>query len=217
MHRGKIDIGRSALSPGDYNAFLMRAAADLVAKAIPNLSQADDPGRVLDAFPRQLDREDEPAAPLVQELWKQLQHVKVIPSGTGSLSRAQDLYMHPTDDASLVKTWHGLARQDQQSKLVHYTCLRGRRLPRLNELWNRISRRRVQQDAELSRLMEVLGMNSQAPHYPRTFTIAPWLQAVCRPTVTDAMEFLRLVRQFVRISDLARHQRQCDTSQNRAF
>ena len=119
----KIDIGRSALSPGDYNAFLMRAAADLVAKAIPNLSQVDDPGRVLDAFPRQLDREDEPAAPLVQELWKKLQHVAVIPSGTGSLNRAQDLSMHPTSDAALVKTWHGLARQHQLSKLVHYTCL----------------------------------------------------------------------------------------------
>lgn len=192
----KIDIGRSALSPGDYNAFLMRAAADLVATAIPNLSQADDPGRVLDAFPRQLDREDEPAAPLVHELWKKLQHVKVIPSCTSLLSRAQDLSMHPTSDATLVKTWHSLAQQDQLSKLVHYTCLRGQRLARLNELWNRLSRQRAQEDSELSRLMEVLGMSSQVPKYPQTLPIGLWLEAACRPMVSDAMEILRFVRQL---------------------
>ncbi len=190
----KIDIGRSALSPGDYNAFLMRAAADLVANEIPNLWDAEDPGRILDAFPRQLDREDEPAAPLVHALWKRLQDVKVVPSGTGSLHRADDLSIHPTQNLSLVKTWHGIARRDQLTKLVHYTCLRGQRLARLNELWNRIERRELQQHAKLRPMMDVLGIDYQMPEYPQTLEVALWLEAASRPSVTDAKEMLRFVR-----------------------
>ena len=193
----KIDMGRSALSPGDYNAFLMRAAADLVANAIPNLSQANDPGRVLDAFPRQLDREDEPAAPLVQELWARLEDVKVVPSGTDSLERAQDLMMHPIHDPNLVKSWHDLVkREDDLGKLVHYTCLRGQRLARLNELWNRFTRRRLRQDAETIRIMQVLGLGSQTPEYPRTLEFRLWLEAASQPTVSDSKGILRFVRQL---------------------
>jgi hypothetical protein len=63
---------------------LMSEAARLIADTLPDLATADDPARLLDAFPRQLDRKDEDAAPLVESLWTLLEAAALIPDGTGS-------------------------------------------------------------------------------------------------------------------------------------
>src|SRR5262249_54305087 len=51
----KIDFGRAALVPGEFNIALMRAAALLIVDTIPRLSSPEDPGRTLDALPRALE------------------------------------------------------------------------------------------------------------------------------------------------------------------
>jgi hypothetical protein len=77
----KIDFGRSALVPGEYNTALTRAEADLIADTIPRLSSPEDPARTLDALPRTVER-NEPATPLVDELWARLVPSAVVPDGT---------------------------------------------------------------------------------------------------------------------------------------
>jgi hypothetical protein len=47
----------------------MKAAAALIVETIPELCSPEDPGRSLDALPRALEPKDEPAAPLVEEMW----------------------------------------------------------------------------------------------------------------------------------------------------
>ncbi|RYD72374.1 MAG: hypothetical protein EOP84_23265, partial [Verrucomicrobiaceae bacterium] len=61
----KLNSDRKALIDGDWNKVLMREAAAIISEALPNISVPEDPARVLDAFPRRLDRQDEIAATLV--------------------------------------------------------------------------------------------------------------------------------------------------------
>ncbi|MCL4216961.1 MAG: ATP-dependent helicase, partial [Candidatus Hydrogenedentes bacterium] len=74
----KLNSDRNAVIPGEWNTALMEEAANLIADALPQLRTDDDPGRALDAFPRQLERRDEDAAPLIEALWTRLQGAAVI-------------------------------------------------------------------------------------------------------------------------------------------
>jgi hypothetical protein len=106
----KIDFGRSALVPGEFNTTLMRAAAALIVDTIPRLGSPDDPGRTLDAFPRALEPEDEPAAPLVEQMWTLLAGATVVPDATGALCPGESLSLHPIGDHTLVEhmpAWGG--------------------------------------------------------------------------------------------------------------
>ena len=166
----KIDFGRSALSPGDYNKTVMKAAADLVAEHISRLSEADDPGRILGAFPRQLELKDEPAAPLVEALWDRLCEMAVVPDGHGHLRPAKALYLHPFDDIELVSQWHESVKlKDACSKFVHPTCLERQRMARLKELRTKLEDELPEPD------------------------LCAWLEAACDATVSDVKCCLSLV------------------------
>lgn len=130
----KLNSDRKALIPGDWNAALMREAAKLVAEHLPRLSTALDPGRPLDAFPRQLERQDEPAAPLVEALWDHIKAAPIIPDAQGALHAASELRRPPLDDLDLHKEWRGLAGDEAQGRWVHPSCLSGDRPARLTEL-----------------------------------------------------------------------------------
>ena len=166
----KIDFGRSALSPGDYNKTVMQAAADLIAEHISRLSEADDPGRILGAFPRQLEPKDEPAAPLVEALWGRLCEMAVVPDGHGHLRPAKALYLHPFDDIELVSQWHKSVKlKDACSKFVHPTCLGRQRMARLNELRSRLEDELPEPD------------------------LCAWFEAACDATASDVKRCLSLV------------------------
>ena len=166
----KIDFGRSALSPGDYNKTVMQAAADLVAEHISRLSEADDPGRILGAFPRRLELNDEPAAPLVEALWGRLCKMAVVPDGHGHLRPAEALYLHPFDDIELVSQWHESVKlKDACSKFVHPTCLGRQRMARLNELRSRLEGELPEPD------------------------LCAWFEAACDATASDVKRCLLLV------------------------
>jgi hypothetical protein len=169
----KIDFGRSALVPGEYNNALMRAAAALIVDTIPELSSPDDPGRTLDALPRALEPKDEPAAPLVQEMWALLVGAAVVPDGTGALCPAESLSLHPIDDHALADQWLALVKdEDALTGVIHPSCLKRQRLPRLKELGSRSK----QQLKELD--------------------ICQWLGAACAATVADSKACLSLVAEL---------------------
>jgi superfamily II DNA or RNA helicase len=174
----KIDFGRSALVPGEFNTALMRAAAALIVDTIPKLSSSDDPGRPLDALPRALDPKDEPAAPLVEEMWTLLVAAAVVPDGTGALSTAESLSLHPIDDYPLVERWITLVKdEDALTDVIHPSCLKRQRLARLRELRSRSKQEQRERD---------LGW---------------WLEATCAPTLPDTKACLAFVAALNKLTE----------------
>lgn len=134
----KLNSDRNAIISGEWNSALMAEAARLIADTLPILSTPDDPARALDAFPRQPDRKDEDAAPLLDSLWELLKTAPVIPDGTGALRNAVDLWCHPEDSMRLANAWQSLAGIHQKAQLVHAACLKSQRASRLKMLAERI-------------------------------------------------------------------------------
>jgi superfamily II DNA or RNA helicase len=134
----KLNSDRNAVIPGEWNAALMKEAANLIADALPQLRTDNDPGRALDAFPRQLERRDEDAAPLIEALWARLKVAAVTPDATGRLRQANELWRHPTDSADLAKQWLVLAIEQERGRMVHPSCLEGQRGSRLKALAERL-------------------------------------------------------------------------------
>ena len=172
----KIDFGRSALVPGEYNTALMRAAAGLIAETIPRLSSPDDPARTLDALPRIVER-NEPATPLVDELWARLVSSAVVPDGTNELRCGAQLSLHPVEDHGLATQWLSLVKdEDVLSGVVHPSCLKRQRLSRLKELRSRSKERLKELD------------------------ICGWLKAACGASVAESKACLSLVAALSRSS-----------------
>ncbi|WP_316166791.1 MULTISPECIES: DEAD/DEAH box helicase [unclassified Bradyrhizobium] len=166
----KIDFGRSALVPGEFNTALMKAAAALIVDTIPELCLSDDPGRTLDALPRTLESKDEPAAPLVEEMWTLLAKSTVVPDGTGSLHSVEELSPHPTEDQALAERWLSVVKaEDAPSEIIHPSCMKRPRMSRLRELRSRSKQKLTEHD------------------------LCWWLEAACDTTVRAASACLTLV------------------------
>lgn len=176
----KLNSDRNAIISGEWNAALMAEAAKLVADALPGLATADDPARPLDAFPRQLDRKDEDAAPLIESLWMALKSAVVVPDGTGARRYAQELWRHPKDTLELASAWQSLAGAEQQRRLVHASCLKGQRASRLNALADRI---------------EAPATGQSLPSLRRSSTES-WFGMVAAAEPNAALEVLRLAESF---------------------
>jgi hypothetical protein len=156
----------------------MKEAAKIVARTLPSLSTADDPGRALDAFPRQ--DPDEIAAPLVNSLWDALKDAAVIPDAAGALRLPRDLWRHPRDSAELARQWQSLASADERTRLVHPSCLERQRNSRLNVL------------------AEKLRPATHEPQLPnlRKHEAAAWFSAVASAEVSVAADTLKLAESF---------------------
>ncbi len=136
----KLNSDRNAIISGEWNEALMREAARLVAETLPTLALSSDPGSVLDAFPRQMERRDDNAAALVEALWARLEVDPVTPDATGNLRPARELWRHPRDNADLARQWQDIASQEQRAQVVHPTCLAKQRGSRLKALAERLAR-----------------------------------------------------------------------------
>ncbi len=135
----KLNSDRQSIIGGEWNSALMSEAARLVADFLPKLSTPDDPGRVLDAFPRLMQPADDIAKPLVESLWRMLKSAIVIPNATGTPCAAGDLWRHPRDSAELARQWQSLASPDELVSVVHPSCLENReRVSRLNAFAERL-------------------------------------------------------------------------------
>jgi hypothetical protein len=134
----KLNNDRKNIIGGEWNTALMAEAAGLVADTLPKLSSPSDPGRLLDAFPRQLGK-DEDAAPLVEGVWKAIEKRAVIPDGTGKLRIGVELWRHPRNSAYLARDWQALATAENASRFIHPSCLERQRNSRLNALAERLA------------------------------------------------------------------------------
>jgi len=135
----KLNSDRKALITGDWNTALMQEAAKLVARHLPNLSTELDPGRPLDAFPRQLERTDEPAAPLVNAIWNQIKEASIIPDALRKLRPGAVLRIPPLNDQAIHSQWTDLANDEARSRWVHPSCLASKeRYSRLDELGKKL-------------------------------------------------------------------------------
>ena len=176
----KLNSDRNAIIGGEWNAALMAEAASLIAETLPGLTTPDDPARPLEAFPRQLDRKDEDAAPLVESLWTWLEAAAVIPDGTGALRRARELWRHPKDTLTLATAWQSLAGAEQRRQLVHASCLERQRASRLNALAERI-------EAPAA---------GQGPPALRRYSTESWFGMVASAETEAALRVLQLAESF---------------------
>ena len=135
----KLNSDRNATIPGEWNTALMKEAARLIAETLPHLTSNTDPGRVLDAFPRQMERKDDDAAPLVEALWTRLEVDPVIPDAKGDPRPARELWRHPRDNADLARQWQAIADQEHLSQMVHPSCPERQRGSRLKALAERLA------------------------------------------------------------------------------
>ncbi|WP_448337284.1 DEAD/DEAH box helicase family protein [Chloroflexus aurantiacus] len=172
----KLNSDRNALIRGEWNSCLMQAAAHLVADTLPELYNDADPGCILDAFPRQPERWDDIARPLVSSLWDLIKAAAIIPDGTGKLRKASDLFQYPTPNATIVKQWFALAPETVRRAYIHPSCLERQRLSRLNVLANELSR-------------SVLGTPGLAQ-----VDVARWFAQIT--TAQTAVDVLRLVESY---------------------
>lgn len=139
----KLNSDRNAIIGGEWNHALMAQAAMLIAESLPALRTDADPALPLDAFPRQLDRRDDDAAPLVEALWNAIEQAPVVPDATGALRKGAELLRHPRESEELALRWQALASEGVASQLVHPKCHDRLRLARLDALARRLDERPV--------------------------------------------------------------------------
>ncbi|MGE3476436.1 MAG: DEAD/DEAH box helicase [Rhodospirillaceae bacterium] len=179
----KLNSDRKSVIQGPWNDALMDEASRLVATMIPKLASKKDPGRPLDAFPRNLDRKDETAARLTEQVWNHLTQADVVANCEGDLCRADRIRRHPTDEGALIERWVQLTPQKSRRDVIHSTCLRGERRSRLEALAARTS--------------------SADPDLP-TRALVPrldagdWFGRISGTKLSDAKLILRLVEAFAK-------------------
>lgn len=177
----KLNSDRNSLVRGEWNDSLMREAAMLVLDNLPALSASEDPGRPLDAFPRQPDRQDDDAVPLINAIWAALPDAPVIPNGTGTLRTARTLRRHPQDSQELVEEWQGLAASDRLACMVHSSCLERLRISRMGALAERL---RIAHAAK-----------GEAAPFERCKN-REWFDAVASTNVGRALQALKLAERY---------------------
>jgi superfamily II DNA or RNA helicase len=176
----KLNSDRNAIIGGEWNTALMKEAAALVAGTLPSLQVADDPARPLDAFPRQLERRDEDAAPLVEALWLAIENAAVIPDAAGVLRVASTLWRPPRDSGDLAVRWTGMSGPEASARFVHPSCLDRIRISRLATLADRLK-------------VTLTGSNEPCL---RKCSAETWFAAVAAVDTGKAAEVLRLAEAF---------------------
>ncbi len=173
----KLNSDRTAVIPGAWNGALMEAAADLIASRLPDLVRDEDPGVVLDAFPRELQHLGEPAAPLVQALWSRLTTAKVLPNCDGDLTEAKDLRRAPQDNPDLIRMWARLAPPDACADHLHASCTST-----------------TARTGRLRQLAERLNEIESAKHAPKLVATpsSEWLVLAASTDPEDAVDSLKL-------------------------
>ncbi len=141
----KLNSDRTNLIRGPWNEAIMEAAAKLIGSSLAALSTPGDRGAVLSAFPRQLERQDEIAAPLVRSLWDRIVNSAVFPNVNGALRKPDQLLRHFVEEKKVCDTWAGLASEDARERHVHPDCYASEaRVSRLSALVDQARRRDIQ-------------------------------------------------------------------------
>lgn len=169
----KVNSDRSAIIPGPYNSFLMRAASEMVVSAISKLPTKEDPSRPLDMFPRELESRDEPARPLVEAIWDRLAAARLVPDGSGTGRVPGETHLHPIDDEIAVRLWWAIASPEQRTQYLHPSCYHGQH--RLNRLKFLLRRSKIEPIAPL---------------------VSEWIELAASTDPIKALQVLKLVKQI---------------------
>ena len=141
----KLNSDRTNLIRGPWNEAIMQAAADLISGSLTALSTPEDYGAAVSAFPRQPERQDEIAVPLIRSLWDQIVSSEVLPDVNGIPRGASQLLRHFVEDTEICRSWAGLASADARDRYLHPDCYSTEaRLSRLNALVTEAKRRDMQ-------------------------------------------------------------------------
>jgi len=141
----KLNSDRTNLIRGPWNEAIMQAAADLISSSLTALSTPEDYGAAVSAFPRQPERQDEIAVPLIRSLWDQIVSSEVLPDVNGIPRGASQLSRHFVEDTEICRSWAGLASADARDRYLHPDCYSTEaRLSRLNALVTEAKRRDMQ-------------------------------------------------------------------------
>jgi hypothetical protein len=176
----KLNSDRNAIIGGEWNSALMTEAAALIVNMLPKLSTPEDPALPLEAFPRQMDRKDEDAGPLVEALWKSLESATVIPDDSGTLRQARALWRHPRDSVQLALQWQALPANEDTGRYVHPSCLERYRSSRLNALAERINRE---------------DKNTSEPNLRRN-SVSSWFEVVASKDIARTIRVLELAEAY---------------------
>lgn len=177
----QVEFGLNALVPGAWNKKLMREAAILVISRLPHLVRTNDPGSVIDYFPRRIEEHDETAVPLVDSCWELIEQAEVVPDALGELKRPAVLMRHPVDDMRIVYHWTALAGKDSRRLVVHPDCLKRQRASRLNHLADRY---------------DLLNNGDNEPRL-KTMQPAEWFSAIASSDATKSLAVLKLAKSYM--------------------
>lgn len=141
----KLNSDRTNLIRGPWNEAIMQAAADLISRSLTALSTPEDFGVAVSAFPRQPERQDEIAIPLIRSLWDKIVSSEVLPDVNGIPLSPSQLMRHFVEDADICRSWGDLASADARDRYLHPDCYSSEtRLSRLNALVTEAKRRNMQ-------------------------------------------------------------------------
>lgn len=141
----KLNSDRTNLIRGPWNEAIMRAAADLISGSLAALPTPEDSGAAVSAFPRQPERQDEIAVPLIRSLWDQIVSSEVLPDVNGIPRNPSQLLRHFVEDTEICRSWAGLASANARDRYLHPDCYSSEaRISRLNALVAEAKRRDMQ-------------------------------------------------------------------------
>lgn len=130
---------RQNLHPGRWNSALMEEAGILIGEALLGLASRSDPGKPLDAFPRQPDAGDNIATPLLEATWRTIAGLRIIADAEGTLRLPHELWRPPYTDGGVLERWLDCAPTADLGCFTHPSCLRGERASRLEALAKRLT------------------------------------------------------------------------------
>ena len=138
----KLNSDRTNLIRGPWNEAIMEAAAELIANSLPALVTQEDYGAPVSAFPRQPERLDEIAVPLVRSLWDRILGSRVLPTADGSIRKASEVKRHFIENTEKCVRWAELAGSKARALFLHPDCYRFQiRISRINALQEEAKRR----------------------------------------------------------------------------
>ena len=138
----KLNSDRTNLIRGPWNEAIMEEASELIASSLHELATLEDYGAPVSAFPRQPERQDEFAVPLVNSLWTRILDAYVLPASDGNVRRPDELYRHLTENTEVCGRWAALVRSETRANFIHPDCYRlQNRISRLNALEAEAKRR----------------------------------------------------------------------------
>lgn len=138
----KLNSDRTNLIRGPWNEAIMQAAAELIGASLSALPTPEDQGAAVSAFPRQPERQDEIAVPLIRTLWDRIVTSEVLPNVDGTPSRPSELVRHFIEVTDVCKSWASHASISARQRYLHPDCYSSEaRVSRLNALVAEAKRR----------------------------------------------------------------------------